>query len=77
MAITKQKTLVSRQSKKLHRVGGVRVSALDANRAAFFERVARTSPTEKFLKEADEMVQELRAAQDATFLARFRRVATA
>lgn len=77
MAITKPKTPVVRHAKKFHRVGGVRVSALEANRAAFFERVANTKPTEKFLREADAMVQELRAAQDAAFLAKFRRAVAA
>lgn len=77
MAITKAKAPIARQAKKFHRVGGVRVSALEANRAAFFERVANTKPTEQFLKEADAMVQELRAAQGAAFLDRFRRAVSA
>lgn len=77
MAIIKAKTSVPRQLKKFHRVGGVRVSAIEASRAAFLERVANTQPTEKFLREADVLVQELRAAKDAAFLDRFRRAVPA
>ena len=72
MAVLKPRPGV-RSAKMFHRVGGIRVSALDASRAAFLEKVASTRPTEEVLRRADEMVSEVRAARDAAFLARYRR----
>ncbi|WP_148077333.1 hypothetical protein [Comamonas sp. BIGb0124] len=73
MAIPKAKSPEVRYAKKFHRVGGVRVTARDAKRASFLEQVAKTKPTDEFLKEARAMAHEVQVAKDATFLDRFRR----
>lgn len=75
MAIAKKPSggAVSHTSRPLHRVGGVRVNVREASRAAFFQRVAETRPSEEGMRQAEELARVAKAAQSAPFLHRYRR----
>ena len=74
MAVLKSRPEIRNTTKMLHRLKGVRVSAIDARRALFIENVAKNLPSPQLTAKTQTMIEEVRTARDASFLDKFRRI---